>query len=219
MGISDKVDICNLAATHLNEKLITNIDSPSTKFEVQCSLLYDPVRRYLLRSYNWSFARKRIAIAADTESPAFGWSYQSNDMPSDFLKLISLNTSEGKPYINTNNKYYELEGKKILTNIAAPYYIIYIRDITTTSQFEDTFIMAFSFLLALVIAKSVGSSESTITRVTNDYEKMWKPTALSVSGTENPPVIVLSSDYVNIRRSLKGSSINESLVDLDEEVL
>lgn len=219
MSITSKVNICNLALQHLKEKFITNIDSPTTDVEIKCSLYYDQVRQSLLRAYNWAFAITRTSIAADTETPAFGWNYQSNSMPSNFLKLLSLHNSSGTIYINNNNQYYEFESNRILTNLSAPYYIKYVRDETEVSKMDKLFIMSFSYLLALAMGKSVGASDSTLEKVEREYDKRWKPTALSASGTENSPVTLIKSPYVDVRRQYTGLNFNESLINLDEEAI
>ena len=130
---------------------ITNIDTPNTNEERICAKYYDITRQAVLQDTVWSFAIKRVDLAADSETPDFGWDYQSDDFPNDFLKLIGVYNESGVLYLNVNNTSYEIEGNKILTDLTAPYYIRYIADITDVNKFDRLFVMNFILTSPLLI--------------------------------------------------------------------
>ena len=59
---TSEVEICNLALTEINQRLIASLDSEPSDSPQQtyCKLVYNTARRSLLESYDWSFALNRI---------------------------------------------------------------------------------------------------------------------------------------------------------------
>lgn len=211
--INSEVDICNVALGLLRIKEIADIKSPVTEEAKICARYYNIVKEALLRTSIWNFAIKRTVLASDSETPAFEWQYQSTDFPNDYIRIIGLYYSNGEMIINTNNKNYAVEGNKILTNIGAPYYFKYVADITNVNKFDKLFKMNLVYLLALTIAKPLGSSSTTKETIRTDWETIWKPDAISIDGQENPPVRISDNEYINVRGSL--SSLDRWEVDID----
>lgn len=204
-NITNAVNICNLSLGHLGiTQSVANIESPNTKEERICSLYYDITRQSVLESYNWNFAKDRILVSASTTTPAFKWQYQSTDLPSDLLTVLGLWDSNGYFLINTNRRYYELEGNKILTNLAGPYRISYIKDITDVSQMSRLFIMLFSYTFAITLYKALGASGTTLQALQALYE-IWEAKAVSINQRQSPPVVVSKSPYLDERRVAGGS--------------
>jgi hypothetical protein len=101
------VEIGNAALTHLGDKQIISLEdnTPSAGF------IKNNIHRavdYVLRLHNWNFSIKRVSLAPDTQTPAFGWKYQFT-LPSDFIRFIKHETDmERIPFV--------IENKKILCN-------------------------------------------------------------------------------------------------------
>lgn len=72
------VDICNMALSKMGARSIINRLTESTPAAVACNLWYDHLRRLLLRSAPWGFARKTIAL---TQSGSILTTPPSNDYP------------------------------------------------------------------------------------------------------------------------------------------
>jgi len=197
--INSKAGICNLAIGHLGiSTRVVSIDSPTTKEEKDCALYYDITRQALLEAYDWSFAKSRVSVSASSETPAFKWSYKSSELPSDLLRFNALHYSNGSIIVNTNRKMYELEGNRILTDLSAPYYISYTRNVEIVSEMSRLFVMLLSLSLAKQLYKTLGSSSSTLANVMQEYDK-YEIKAVSVNNSQNPPIVVNSSNYVNQR--------------------
>ena len=88
--INSKTEICNLALTQIGDMRINAYEDEDNLNARICRDNYDQVRDQLLRSALWSFATTRATLAQYGSVPAFGEGYQFV-LPSDFLRMISLN--------------------------------------------------------------------------------------------------------------------------------
>jgi hypothetical protein len=104
---------------------------------------YQPVMDSLLRMHPWNFASARTALAAVSEPPSSGWSYQY-DLPADCLRVLPLNGGT----LNGASVPYIIEGRRILSNAGAPLSISYIRRVTDTNQMDALFVQVFAATLA-----------------------------------------------------------------------
>ena len=140
--MASQTDIINRALSKLGEPRIANALTTDTKPARVMTGMWENVRDAMLQAYPWRFATIRTNLSADVATPEYGWSYQYS-LPSDFLALLEI---EDRPE-------YTIEGAsdnslKILTDVAAPLYIKYIRKITNTGQFHPLFNEALATKLA-----------------------------------------------------------------------
>jgi hypothetical protein len=210
--ITSDVDICNLSLGYLKIEPIVSIETPTSNEEKVCAKYYDIARQATLESSDWSFATKRASVAVDTDTPAWGWLYQSGTLPSDFLKLIGLYNENGDLYINTNNRYYSFEDNKIMTDITGPYYIKYIKDITSVAQFDRLFTINFSYILAIIMSEALKTSGTVVQAVFDKWKAMWQPDALAVNGEQNKITRVNRSPYIVARMRPTNTVIDNIIV-------
>src|SRR3546814_8520623 len=90
-----KVQICNMALSHIGSKsTIESVDEPSAAAQ-QCRLWYEMARRQALGAYNWTFARKRLALAIHNDDPPEGlWNFRYQ-YPADCLKAREIENPGG----------------------------------------------------------------------------------------------------------------------------
>ena len=81
-------DIVNRALLRLGQETVIDLTEDNERARA-ANALYNSVRDTLLSTYRWNFATKRAILEACELTPAFGFKYQY-DLPSDFLRLISL---------------------------------------------------------------------------------------------------------------------------------
>lgn len=111
------VEICNLALTELNQRLISSLDSEpeDSPQQTYCKLVYNTARRSILECYDWSFALNRVIIephnvySTDEElirknpnlytKDYFGWN-TSYALPADCLKVSGVYDSEWRLVVN-----------------------------------------------------------------------------------------------------------------------
>lgn len=198
--ITSAVGICNLALGHLKINPIASIEAPESIEASICAKYYDITRQAVLESYNWAFAMKRATLAEDSSDPVFGWTSQSSTMPADFLKLVGVYNSNGQMYINTDNEYFEFEGGRILTDLAAPYYIKYIADINDVAKFDRLFVMNLSFALAVNMSENLKVSSTLLQVVLQKWQDIWEKNATAINGGQTGIKRVNSSKYINARR-------------------
>lgn len=75
MATISSVQICNMALSHIGQGRIESLAEASPQAK-QCKLWYDISREETLEAFDWSFARKRITLSADSEDPPESWAYR-----------------------------------------------------------------------------------------------------------------------------------------------
>lgn len=148
-----KVDICNRALQKLGAKRITSL-SEATVSARAMNMAYEPVKKALLRSHLWSFAISRAELAADATEPDWGRA-NSYQLPSDFLRLAEDYNEDV-----LNDRDWEIEGDKILTDDTSPIYIRYVKDVTDPNEFDALFAEALSTNLAYECCEELTQSNT-----------------------------------------------------------
>jgi len=192
---SSPVAICNLALDHLNQAAISNIDTPVNKTEVVCARWYANVRRAVLRSHVWNFAKARAALSRNATAPAFGYT-SAYDLPGDFIRLLFI----GDDSINDYNRDYEVEGKQILIDDDDGINIGYIRSEEDVSKFDALFVDLFALKLALRIAYKFTVKNTVVNRL-KDLLVDAENEAKAIDGQERPPKRIERSKFRDARQS------------------
>lgn len=165
--MASAVEICNRALQKLGAKRITSLTQDSSNARA-CNVAYESVLKSELRAHTWNFAIKRAEIAADATSPTWGKA-KSFQLPSDFLFL-----AHDYPEDNLNSKDWQIEGRKILTDDAAPIYIRYIYLVTDPNEMDSLFIEAFATQLALQLCEEITQSNSKKDAIFTEYKDIIK---------------------------------------------
>ena len=184
----------------LSAGVVTDINNPSDATEELLARHYELCRKKLLRQHPWNFATKRAVLAADSNTPAFGYSYQFS-LPADFIRLLSVC---GTDELIVPSNMYQMEGNKILIfdtySDAGALNIKYIYDMKTVSGFDPLFISLLSYELALAIAYKVTDSNTNVQRI-SELRKELSALARAIDGQERPPTRIESSRALRARRS------------------
>ena len=160
--MASEVEIVNVSLTLLGESRITSIDD-DVKAAREAKALFAIERDSLLAAHNWSFAKTRAQLSALTTVPAFqyGIEYQ---IPSDCLRLIMVGDHYAgldlTDYRGSPTEEFAIEGRKILTDMAAPLNIMYVKRVTDTGQFSANFITMFAASLSEKLAEPLTQSET-----------------------------------------------------------
>ena len=155
-----KTSIINLALANLGQKLVSS-PSENTQTARTANLMYDFVRRNLLRAHDWAFAMRWAELAASTvESPSVNLPYVFA-LPADciFVKKISYKDVPPEHQI-PYTLFYDNQGNKL---VACPYggaRACYVADVKNTAVFDPSFVACFALLLAAELAVPItGDSE------------------------------------------------------------
>lgn len=190
---TSKTDIINLALANLGQDIISSSDQ-NTATARTANLMYDFVRRNLLRAHDWAFALRTADLAESAETSKFENLPYVYAQPSDalFIKKIIYDgvprkvTLQHQFFTNTNNEKL----------IACPFEAasaLYVRDEENASLFDPSFVACFALLLAaelavpltgdtnmaqLMLAKYQSKLDEA--RISNKVEQMEKPAQESV---------------------------------------
>lgn len=88
--MATKVDICNLALSHLGDTAtVSSIDPPEGSIQAEhCARFYPMARDSLLEMHPWSFATRRVALAIlGSGAPEWDYCYAQ---PADALNVVSV---------------------------------------------------------------------------------------------------------------------------------
>lgn len=154
------VAICNQALARVAQGPIVNLDD-GDRLSRLCKLHYAPKRDALLRDYRWKFAIARASLPASTTAPASGWA-KAYTLPVDCLRVLSAGDMDPE-FDPSVSDTWDREGDAIVTDMAAPLDIRYIRRVTDETRFDATFVDAFALYLAMYLSPSVKELDGNLT--------------------------------------------------------
>ena len=144
--MASTVDICNGALNQLGASTIISLTEDSKNARL-CNTRYTQVRDSLFRSHPWNCLQKRVQLASDTDTPAWGFSYQFT-LPADCLRVLRIEDYDSD---------YKIEGRKIVSNVSTMK-ILYIARIEDPNQYDEILRETLSAALGADIAYAITSS-------------------------------------------------------------
>lgn len=140
-------EVCNMALARIGARRINDYGDPSdNKLEaLYCRLFYEQTAKALMRSHWWRFAKHRVQLSQDTNTPDFQWDYAYH-LPNDFLRLIIVYDGSDLPGGRTYTSY-ELEGKRLLID-ESTVYLKYIRWVSDVPSWDALFVEVMVLKLA-----------------------------------------------------------------------
>jgi hypothetical protein len=190
---ASNVEICNIALDYLKEKVVTDIDAPTTVVESLLSRRYDLTRTSLLASRNWNFARAAKAFLLTT-TPDVSIYSDAYALPNDYIRLLALLD----PRHPLSRYDYEIsQGLLLIDNDGAESIDAwYTKNITDISLMPAYFIDYLAAELAFKVSFKITAKNAAIKemKLIRDDTKM---VALAANGQERPPIRYESSKLVN----------------------
>ncbi len=156
--MASSIDIVNRALDKLGESKINTIDDNTERARVM-KRAYDRVREAELRAHPWNFAKRRALLPADADAPAFGFDY-AYTFPADCLRVL--------PGVEDD---WTIEGRKILTDTAAPLQVRYIANLVETGDFDALFVEVFACRLAVECAEKITQSSAKREQAKDEYAR------------------------------------------------
>lgn len=179
------IDISNQALTKIGHFDFINSMDEESKAAQLINKNYKQVRDYVLRLCHWNFARKRVILAPSTVSPEFG-SRNYFPLPSDFIRLVSVNDDPSLQYsIENNGIFYDATSLNLL----------YIARIDDVNKYDPLFVEAVTARLAYVIAPGLTDSASSKKALIDDFNDSIIR-ARSVNGLDNGYESVLAESFL-----------------------
>ncbi len=189
MTTSSEVDICNLALTKIGHDSITAL-SENSKAGRLCNLHYGSLRDTILREHTWNFAVTRVNLALSTTTPEYEFSYQ-HALPTDLLRVLSTDLP--------TDAIWKIEGRFLLSD-SDTVRLLYIKQVTDTTQFDQLFIETLSARIAAELALPLSDSTTLLEAMTQLYERKLRA-ARFVDATEGVPEEIAADKWLNSRVS------------------
>jgi len=170
------VDICNGSLNQLGASTIISLTEDSKNARL-CNARYTQVRDSLFRSHPWNCLQKRIQLASDTATPAWGFSYQFT-LPADCLRVLRIEDYDSD---------YKIEGRKIVSNVSTMK-ILYIARIEDPNEYDEILRETLSAALGADIAYAITSSNPVAQNMYNLFQEKLRE-ARFVDATEGQNTI------------------------------
>ena len=181
------VDICNLALSNrLGSSRITAL-TDSSKNAREVNLAYPQARDFVQRAHPWNCTIERASLAAMTSTPEHTYANQYQH-PSDAIRILDVDTTYD----------WVSEGRKILTDEAAPLKIRYQKRVEDPQQFDPMMIDAIVVRLAYMICESITQSPAKQDRLDADFKRIMKE-AKTLDAQEGSAQQFREDDWVNAR--------------------
>lgn len=145
------VDIANIALSHIGaDAVVTSLSPPDGSVEAgHCARFLPIARKASIATHNWSFARKRVALAELTnDSTSWAYKYQ---LPSDCLRARKVLALDDIDDPERNGALYDKFADAIYTNQPEAT-LVYTVDVTDTTKYPDDFVSALGLVLAGYLA-------------------------------------------------------------------
>ena len=188
------IQICNSALNQLGAGSITALTENSKNARL-CNERYQTVRDAVYRSHPWNCLIKRVQLAQDSDTPAWGFSFQYT-LPSDCLRVLQIKDYDAD---------YKIEGRKLLINISEVY-LLYSAQITDVNELDVLLRETISAGLASDIAYAITSNLQVAKLMTEKYGlKLSEARHTDASeGYNTDPTLgntdqVITEDFLNSR--------------------
>lgn len=160
--MSSTTQIANMALSHLGiGKEISNLDSERSNEALTCRRFYDNARDKTLEDFNWPFACKFETLALVGSDPTTEWKY-SYRYPTDCLKVRRIPSG-----IRNDNRQSRVPFKIVQDDAGHLIYTDMVNaqiEFTAVSndpeQYPANFVLAFSYLLASLIAPRITGGDN-----------------------------------------------------------
>lgn len=174
MAATSDVQICSNALLLLGDETIASFEE-ETKRATLCANLWPTVRDAVLRSHPWNCAMVRVALAPDSDTPAFDWAYQFS-LPGDCLRVWTVGREDDYPI------EWQVEGTKLMCDDAVAY-VRYIKRLDDAAYYDSLLIAGMTSAMAKALAYPVTKSMSTVEAMAKLHE-MDMRRARTVDGQE-----------------------------------
>lgn len=187
--MSSYVAVANLAAIAVGTAARLTLPGENTVLGRAVASVWDIERKAALREGSWNFAMRRAQLSALSEAPLHQFAAQYQ-LPADCLRLIEI--------YRLSRDYWQIEGRRILTDHTGALDIRYLRDVTEPAEFDPQFAHCFALRIAMSIGNRIAGSSFDMEGTDRKY-RMALAQAKRVDAQENPPIDDYESEWVTRR--------------------
>lgn len=153
------VDICNQALGHIGKGEISSFEEASAEAR-ECRRFYNLTRRAYLQRSDWTFARRRIALAQLDADYTDRWAF-TYARPAHTLKMLRVLSKTIDPRQNPRPVPFEVRENRVYTDMPEAV-AEYTFDLTDPSTFGPLFVEALSYRMAQLIARPLTRSSKLV---------------------------------------------------------
>ena len=187
---TSEIQICSIALLLLGSASFNAFSEDATNL---CTNLRETVRQGTLRMANWQCARKRTVLAPLATTPdGEDWTYQMQ-LPSNWLRIVALG-NQGETID------YEVEGRRILCNEAAPL-LRYVYDNMDVPSWDSLLTEAVTLHMAWLLSYPITGSNTKTEQLGGQLTALLK-IARGVNHSEAPGETIGDRPLMNSRYSL-----------------
>jgi len=191
--MTDKVEIANLALQEIGAEPITSL-TDDTKPARVLNLRFDSLRDTFLRMHPWNFAKARQRLSQLQDAPAFGFRF-AYALPSDWLRTLHVLTDETHhPEHQVHEPHYQIEGRTLLSE-HDEVFMIYVRRVTNTEEWDPIALDAFVQFLASRTARAITQNLDLAQSLAEDFRVKLQE-ARHVDATDEPARRVESDEWL-----------------------
>lgn len=195
-----EVQVANFAIARIGGERIEAFDPPEDSTEShQVNLWFHHCRRLVLELYDWNFARKRLALAEDSNAPPDEWAYRYQ-YPADGIALRGVenpSTGVAEPVQRQIEVPTSPDVKTILSNLQ-DMVVIYTANMTSTSIMPSSFIEVWHLCLAERLCPNVKGDEKLKDTVKNEW-KEWVAWASALNANQNKYAPARDASWIEAR--------------------
>lgn len=200
--MSNKTEVINRALIKIGANTIASPDEASEQAR-KARMVFETVAQNELRRQAWSFAKKRATLPPLAVSSGGDDFRNSFNLPSDCLRLITLNGSWVFTAIreanNGLNPYYAVEGRTLQANDTIAK-IVYVSDVTdSVALWDAAFVEAFACRLAAELVQSISKNMQLKQSLKQDYMEALRE-AKRTNAIELPPQTIADDSWVLARQ-------------------
>lgn len=175
--MASKLDIWNLALSHIGSGDTIDDEAEQTLEAEQCRKFYPLALDLLLERHGWDFAIDTVPLSLLSESAPGQWTYRYS-VPDDYIRAIQvlgdislvsavwITNDEYLRQLQDNAKQYQIEvdsnEKRTIVTNEYQAQLRYVFRNTLTGSFSPGFVMTLSYLLASMIAGPIVKSAKMV---------------------------------------------------------
>lgn len=152
--MATKVDICNMALSHIGSQSHVQSLTEASVEAKQCNLVFDTVLEEVLRQHPWSFATRVATLVKHAAAPPPDWRYRYQ-YPADCLNAFELLTAAStrtSPPIPYKIELLDDGSTKTILSDADGVSLRYVMRVSDTVLLDAQFTEALSWRLARELA-------------------------------------------------------------------
>ena len=201
MPLYTPVSVCNLALAKVGDEAsqITSIPaSQSEEYSKEanlCSKFYEITLREVLEATEWKWARKRVALALNVDTPTFEWDY-SHALPADCARPLRVS-----PTTDTQRQYnykseWDVEDGNVVSN-RSDLWMLYVHNAANLAKADALFIRTLYTALAAKLVYPLTENRNLTKDIMNELTLEVLPEARRVNSYTGYTLPSVDSAWLN----------------------